>query len=174
MELDKISGITVSDSITRPANTTIYTALDAASDVTGNAHFTFGKAGKSLVFPGNGNYGVISGARLHSSANQGTLPDMDLYLFRTDITAIADNAAFVVTDAEALTLIGVLEFNAFKALNVGSAAVGNAACVLNNLSRGIVLEADEYIYGQLVVQNAYTPVSGEVITCELDIVRYGH
>jgi hypothetical protein len=119
--------------------------------------------------------GVITGARLHTSAAHATvLPDIDLYLFRTDIADVADNAAFAPTDAEQATLIGIIEFSTFKKLLVTAGAAGNASCVLSGLDMQFMLADQYFMYGQMVVQNTYTPVSGEIFTCELDIKRFGH
>jgi len=136
--------------------------------VTTNAHFTFGTDGKRIVFPNANQNGVIRGARLHSSAAQGTLPDIDLWLFRADIANVADNAAFAPTDAEALTVIAILNFDTF--VKGGTNSVG----FFTSLYREFHLTDPEKIYGQMVVQNAYTPVSAETFTCELDIERFGY
>lgn len=163
-----MSRISLKDSLIRPSNVTAYAALDVISEVTTNDHFTFGKDGKRIVFPNEDQTGVIRSARLHSSAAQGTLPDIDLWLFRADIANVADNSAFAPTDAEALTLIGILNFSNFVA---GGA---NSVATLTDLYQQFHLTDPQFIYGQMVVQNVYTPVSAEAFTCELDIERFGY
>ena len=163
-----MSRISVKDSFIRPSNTTQYTVNDVVSEVTSDEHFTFGKAGKRIVFPNEDQTGIIRSARLHSSVAQSPLPDLELWLFRADIADVADNAAFAPTDAEALTLIGVLTFNEFVA------AGANAVSSLSDLGLQFHLIDPQFIYGQLVVKNAYTPTSAEVFTCERDIERFGY
>jgi hypothetical protein len=174
MELDERSHILLTAALGRPADTTPYAALDVISELTSDDHFTFGRTGKDITFPGAGNGGVIRSATLHSSAAQGTLPDIDLYLFREDIVSVADNAAFAPTDVEMKTLIAILEFSAFKDGLVTAGAAGNSACLLNNLNKYFALSSNQFIYGQMVVQNTYTPVASEIFTAELTIERYGH
>ncbi len=160
-------------SITRPANTTAYAAGDVVSADTGDAHFEFTKA----LQPGKMT-GSITTAILHSSANVATKLDAELFLYHTNITDRADNATFIPTDAEQLTLIGVIDF-ATADWKVGLAtagAGGNAVIQVNKL--GLLFQGGQQqgsgnsttgisIFGQLVARNAYAPVSGEIFTCEL-------
>ena len=156
----------VQASLTRPANATAYTAGDAVS-ATGDGH---------LEFPGAVEVGRLSGsisnARLISGANQATKLDAELWLFRSDIADVADNAAFAPTDAELLTLVGIIDFPVadWKIGNATAGAGGNAVCEVTSL--GIAFKAAESkIYGQLVARNGYTPVSGEVFSVELVITQ---
>ena len=155
--------------LTRPADTTAYAAGDVISDATGDAHFTFAES----LRPGNKKShlsGSIATVRLHSSANVATKLDAELWLFHTDIADVADNAAFAPTDAEALTLVGIISFATanWKEGNAGADAAGNAVIEARNL--GLALRgASPTLYGQLVARNAYIPVSGEIFTCELII-----
>ena len=159
----------LSASVTRPANTTAYADGDAVSTVTTDAHLEFEGAVRKQ---GGRMSGTINSARITSSANQVTLPAMDLWLFNADITETADNAAFAPTDAEALSRIGFIQFPEadWEPLNRGAGANGNAGCEVHGLN--IVFQSvAPTIYGQLVVRNAYTPVSGEVFTVELMVTQ---
>ncbi len=155
------------DTITRPSNTTAYTAGDAISEITTNDHFIF----SNIFRPGTQNKqlgGAIATARLHSSANKSTKLDAELWLFHTDIVKVVDNDAFAPTDTEMLTLVGIIDFPLanWKVGNAGADAAGNAVCEAFNL--GLALKsATTDLYGQLVARNAYTPVSGEIFTVEL-------
>jgi len=174
-ELDERSFISLSDSITRPANATQYAALDVISEVTTNDHFTLGKDGKAITFPSVGQGGIITGARLLSSQAHATvLPDIDVWLFHTDIAEVADNAAFAPTDAEMATLLTILEFSSWVKGTVTAGADGNSISVLNDQNKSFILESHEFMYGQMVVQNTYTPVASEIFTISLDITRFGH
>lgn len=159
------------DALTRPANTDAYAAGDVVSAVTSNDHFTFlevNRSGTQTKQLG----GSIATARLHSSANQATKLDGELWLFHTDIAEVADNGAFAPTDAEMLTLVGVIDFPLanWKAGIATVGAGGNAVCEAFNL--GLAFKgATKTLYGQLVVRNAYTPVSGEIFTVEIILSR---
>lgn len=156
-------------SLTRPADTTAYTAGDVVSAVTTNDHYTF----EGAVVKGRGRLsGALSSAICYTSANVATKPDLELWVFDTDIAEVADNGAFAPTDAELLTLIGVVSFPTGDFL-VGTAtagAGGNAVCLVENI--GIAFQAaSTSLYGQLVMRNAYVPVSGEVFTVDLLITQ---
>ena len=155
--------------LTRPSNTTAYAAGDVISAVTSNDHYTFTGV---VEYDGAGT-ACIESALLIDSANQSTKPDLELWLFSSDIAEVADNSAFAPTDAEMATLIGIIPFPVgnFYAGDATSGAVGNCACPLHGLNIPIkVGPGANVIYGQLVVRNAYTPVSAEIFTCILGIV----
>lgn len=165
-----------SDSITRPSNTTAYTAGDVISDVTTNDHFTF-----NGVTDGTTNTGTIMSLRINSSANVATKPDLELWLFHTDVAEVADNGAFAPTDGEMLTVVGVIDIPLANFL-VGIATVGaagNTVQVINDINMPFVTtkaandtaEKRGVLYGQLVHRASYTPVSAEVFTVELTIAR---
>jgi hypothetical protein len=155
------------DSVTRPANTTAYTAGDVVTESTADALEFLGDEQRIGV-------NIIHSAVCISSANQGTKPDLELWLFDADLTPADDNAAFAPTDAQMRTLVGVIEFPvaSFKVGNSGSGADGNVACEVQDLD--IVFSpkaAGGMLYGVLVVRNAYTPVSAERFDIRLGIVE---
>jgi hypothetical protein len=146
-------------SITRPANTTTYAAGEVVSNADGDRHTFTGLP----AFTGQG-YLIEAGLVVHSVV-QTTPPDLELWLFSADVAAVADNAAFAPTDAEILTLIGIITF-ATASFKKGTV---NMACVQNNL--GISAVGDT-LYGVLVVRNAYVPPSNsEVVTVVLTAIR---
>ena len=165
------------DAITRPANAAAYAAGDVISEVTTNDHLTFGTAtavdgsGNPVGAPGKLS-GSIDVARCFSSANQSTLPDLELWLFHTDIAEVADNSAFAPTDAEMLTLIGIIDFPVadWKVGTATAGAGGNAVCEARQIGLPFRL-ATQVLYGQLVVRNAYTPVTSETFTVELVVTQ---
>ena|SRR5690606_10143993 len=152
----------LTDSIIRPGNTTAYAAGDVISEVTTNDHYTFasGKAGQLR--------GKIEMARMMVLANQGTKPDLELWLFAEDIAEVADNSAFAPDDTEILTLIDVIPFPAADWLVglSGSGADGNIVQTARDLNIKLP-QTNGSLYGQLVVRNAYTPISGEQFDCHL-------
>lgn len=148
--------------ITRPADTTTYTA----GDVVGAAALSFGPTG-----PSKGQGGELRTGALISSQNATTKPDLELWLFSANVASVtADNAAFAPTDAELATLIGVVPFPvaSWKVGNTGSAAAGNSACVATGIN--IPLGVDT-VYAVVVVKNAYVPVSTETFTINLGLLR---
>ncbi len=159
------------DAITRPGDTTQYTAGDVISEVTTNDHLNFGSASddnsKDTGRPGIGTL-TINAATIWSSANQSTKPNFELWLFHTDIANVADNSAFAPTDAEMLTKIGVIEFSTgyWKVGTATSGAGGNAMCEIRNIDLPVRCRGGR-IYGQLVDRSGYTPVASETFTVEL-------
>lgn len=164
--------------ITRPANTNAYTAGYVISDTTANAHCTFGSTvgtgqPKRVGRP-NRMSGVINAARLYSSQNNTSAKlDAELWLFRADIVAVADNAAIAFTDTEVLTCIGVIQLssaNWFAGLAT-SGAGGNSFCQVNNIDLPFISADNGLLYGQLVARNAYVPVTSEVFVVDLVITQ---
>lgn len=146
--------------VTRPADTTTYTI----GDVVGTGVLQFQPTGESL-----GLGGIVKSAACVSSQNATTKPDLQLWLFAAAPASQTDNAAFAPSDSEMLQFIGRIDFatGSWKAANAGSAAAGNSACIATALE----LAVPGTVYGVLVTQNAYVPVSAEVITVNLNVLR---
>ena len=163
----------ITQSLIRPSNTTQYAAGEVISEVTTNNHFTFA----DLANPGQLS-GQIDRAIITSSADGSgvLLPDLELWLFDTDIAEVADNAAFAPTDAEMLTLVGVIDF---PVANWKVGLSGGNSCCEGDRAGGNPLPmlykcktvASFSLYGQLVTRNAYTPVSAEVFSVRLIVTR---
>jgi hypothetical protein len=156
-----------SATITRPANTDAYTAGDVIT-ATVAAVCEFEDVARVA-----GGGGTIRAAMLLDSAYVATSLLADLFLFDTAPAIDADNAAWTPTDAELLTLVGVIRFETAATWSPGDLTAGAGG---NNvyLARGVNLEylcaaEDTSLYGVLVARNAYVPVSGEVWTLKLMI-----
>lgn len=164
----------LSDSVTRPADTTQYAAGDVLSNV----------AGKILTFTGvpqfatagdnpAGEGAALQSAVCISSANQSTKPDLELILFDSlpepGSGVFEDNAAFDPTDASMNACIGIVDFAqaSWFAGHTTSGAGGSSACAV---SVNIPVLSDT-IYGVLVERATYTPVSAEVFTVRLFFIR---
>mgnify|MGYP001616828792 CR=1 FL=1 len=164
---DKAYGVNITKdaAFTRPADTTTY----AAGDVVCNS--TSAPVSLKFKIAGANNCCVINQALLIDSANVATKPDLELWLFDTDVTVPNDNAAFAPTDAELLTLVGIIEFQTadFYAGIATAGAAGNSVCDVHNLGIPFNLTSSttNELFGVLVVRNAYVPVSGEVFTIRL-------
>lgn len=144
-------------SLTRPADTTQYAAGEVITAGTAaTLKFSVPESGK-----------IIS-AVLIDSAAEATKLDADLFLFNADISDLdADNAAFTPTDAQIATLVAVVDFDGPNDFHAGD---GNLY-IRGEQADSVGFEAavNKTLYGVLVARNAYTPVSGEVLTVKLAI-----
>lgn len=167
MERVRAKGHTTIASITRPANTTTYTAGDVVG--TGTSA-TIALNNSSF---GEFDCGIIQQAIISSSAYVATPPDLELWLFDTAPADIADNAAFTPTDAELATLVGIVQFATanWKVANATAGVGGNMACVAGNVSVPFnTLKGKHSLFGVLVCRNAYVPISGEIFTLRLQVL----
>lgn len=153
---------------TRPSDTTAYAAGDVLneSDSAGTG-WTFSSCARL-----NGGSGIIQGATLIDSANQTTKGSFELWLFRNAPAADNDNAVFTPTDAELLDVVAVIPFSTVYVGDATSGANGNCVHLSQPVSIPFVCDSDDTaLYGVLVVRNAYTPVSAEVITINLKMLQ---
>jgi hypothetical protein len=160
----------VSDSVTRPANTTQYAANDALSGGS-PAALNFVEAGRSLGKAPRVYVGTIRHALVTVSSYVATAPDLMLYLFSADTTPAADNVAVDFTDAELANLVGKIAFatgNFLPGLPTAGAG-GNQFCSIELELPFTTAENDPDLYGALVMQNAYVPVASEEYNVYLDI-----
>lgn len=160
-------GHTTIATVTRPANTTTYTAGDVVGTaVTATIEFNNASSGEFEC-------AILQQAIVSSSAYVATAPDLELWLFDTTVAAIADNAAFAPTDAELATLVGIVQFETanWKVGTATAGAGGNACCVASNISIPFNTKKGTHsLFGVLVMRNAYVPVSGEIFTCRLQVL----
>lgn len=148
-------------SVTRPANTTPYTAGDVVGSL-----LTF-----EGVAPLRGQGGLLESAIVITSAFVATGPDLELWLFSdTQADLDADNAPYTPTDAQMLTLVGWIQFPTanFRSGDLTTGAGGNQQCTAPSV--GIAVNSDT-LYGVLIARNAYVPVSSEVFTAKLGVIR---
>jgi hypothetical protein len=153
-------GITVSVDITRPSNTTAYTAGDALSNsasapTTGG--FTFTSAARA-----SGKRTMLADMVIASSNVSAALQG-EIWIFDTAVTNINDNSAFAVSDSEIKTLVAKVPF--------GLAAVGNNSAVhLPNLGMVIDTSGSADLRFLVRVVNDYSPASAEVLTVRAKFV----
>lgn len=152
--------------LARPANTTAYTAGDVISEVTTNDHFSFLGCGMAPELSG-----MIDGLLFMINSNPTNKPALELWLFDTDIAKVADNSAFAPTDTEIRTLVDIIDIpaNEWKVGLAGADAAGNICQVMRNINLPFRNTGgdDQTLFGQLVVRNTYTPISGEEFTVNL-------
>lgn len=149
-------------SFTRPANTTQYascvgSACDAMADTTPTVGgFTFTGACRT-----SGGSGIITDATVLSTAAPVTTLQGEIWIFNQAVTAIADNVAFAVSDADMLNYRGKIPFT----LSVD--AVNNSVAHISGLNISVSCVGTANLRYLVKVMNNYTPVSGEVITMTL-------
>jgi len=160
--------LVVTTTLTRPADTTQYTAGDQVADSTSApTPLTFANAAQT-----QGGSGVIKSVTIISSAKQATAPTLDLYIFDSQPTPNNDNAAWAPADSDAAAIIAKVVLSTWTDLNPGSAAAGNALKHVTNLTLPFRTPSDSRdLYGLLVERGTYTPVSGEVFTVRLGITQ---
>lgn len=153
--------VTISTNFTRPADTTAYAAGDAVTNSTSAPTILTFTGAARLV----GMTGLITDAVLIDEANQATKGQFELHLYDTTFTPNNDNAAFAPTVAVAETEVGVIEFpTAFASTNADTYHA-------KNVNLGFATLTTANLFGELVVRNAYTPVSGEKFTIRLKIIQ---
>lgn len=134
--------------LTRPANTTAYTAQDEVA-TTGTAPVSFSVARVT------GQTGIITGADLIYSNNPAVTPAFRLLLFSAPVTAAGDNVALALSDADAALFIGMIDFTQTQA--------GGAATSANLMMSGAAVNAKPFttdtIFGLLITTNAFTPIA---------------
>jgi hypothetical protein len=162
---------TVNGSVTRPNDTSGYTAGDVITTSTSAPDIiTFSNVARI-----NGGSGVIIGATLVDSVNNSPKNDYEIWLFDTEPTNQNDNVAFAPSDAELENMIGILSFQASTAKigNTGSAGAGNLfypSNLTNNMAYNC-LAGSKDIYGVAVTRTTFTPVANAKLTVRLRVLQ---
>ena len=154
--------IVVQVDITRPGDTTAYAVNDAIANSTSSpATGGFTLANMAKV---SGGSGAITSVSVCSSADPATPLQLEVIFFNQAVTAINDNAAFAVSDAEIKTMID----------KVGLALedMGNNDWAKQNglwIPYTCVGSAD--LRFLLRAKNAYAPANAEVLTVTVTALR---
>jgi hypothetical protein len=154
--------VTCATDITRPADTTAYTANDAWSDSTSaptSGGFTLTSAARA-----SGGSGVITDIYFLSSAVPGTLLQGEMHIFDSAATAINDNAAWNLSDADAKLRLAIVPFTLVADAN-------NSYYHAQNLNIGFTCVGTANLRYLVKVKNAYTPTSAEVFTVRAKIIQ---
>jgi len=160
-ETQPVGGFTVpvQATITRPADTTAYTALDCITDA-GAGTIDFAGAGRVV-----GGTGYITGLQFETD-QAANVSEYVLYLFQQDPAAIiADNAVWNSLDADKAIRIIPIDIPACAAVG----ATGDTAIIdVTDLKIPYkCAAASTSIKGQLKTVTGFTPVSGQVFTITL-------
>lgn len=163
-----VGGATVSASISRPENTTAYTAGDVIGQAdsetaanAGSAILTFSKVG----LPGRAI--LIAGADLRvdlSSVTSG-MTTFRLHLYDASPTAILDNAAWDLGGDDRDLYLGYVDLG--SPADMGSTLYTQA----DQVNKQVKLAASSHaLYGVLVTNGAYTPASATTMRVRLHTV----
>lgn len=169
--LGQIGGHTAlpQDSFSRPADSTQYAAGDAVTDSTSAPTPLEWEVGRV-----RGGTGIIVSAILLMSSAQATKLDAHLWLFSATLVPPVDNGACDLSDAEALTFLGVIDFGVVpEAITNPTVGAGGNCCFIQR-ALDLVFECaagSKKLYGFLVAQNTYTPVSAETLAVSLGVLQ---
>ena len=139
--------------LTRPANVTAYTALDAVSDSTSAPTvLTFAN-----IVTTAGDTGYITKALIVTDQST-NIARFKLHLFNTAPTAINDNAAQTILYANRATYIGYISWNACGTEGTGSDCAYSLA---DTLRLAFTSGATTSLFGLLETLDGFTPASGQ-------------
>jgi hypothetical protein len=137
--------------ITRPSNTTAYTAGDVVGDTGGSAIITLPSIGPS------GGYVLMQSVRLligNTSVPSG-MTGFRLHLYTASPTAIADNAAFDLVSGEVANYAGYVDLPTPQ--DLGSTLFSQADYCGTAIK---LASASTTLYAELETRGAFTPASG--------------
>jgi hypothetical protein len=150
--------------ITRPSNTTAYTAGDVVGDTGGSAILTFTNAGPS------GGYVLVQSVSLvfSDTAVISGMGAYRLHFYSASPTAIADNAAFDLVSGERDTYMGYVDLPA--PTDFGSSLYTQ----VDYPGRLIKLaSASTSLFAELETRGAYTPASASTIAVRINTLEAG-
>jgi len=150
--------------ITRPSNTTAYTAGDVVGDTGGGAIISLTAAGPSAGFV------IIQSISLVFSDS--TVPSgmgaFRIHMYSASPTAIADNAAFDLLSGDRATYIGYIDLPAPQ--DLGSTIYTQ----VDYPGRLIKLAAaSTTLFVELETRGAYTPVSASTVSIRMNLLEAG-
>lgn len=153
---------TIKVDVTRPGDTTPYTAGDCISDSTSaptSGGFTISNAGRQ-----SGGSCMITDVCIASSNDPATRLSGEIWIFDTAVTNVNDNSAFAVSDAEIKTCVGIVPFTLFDAGNNGFAHISG----INFLA---TCSGSANLRFLLRARNAYTPANAEVLSFAFKLIQ---
>jgi len=150
--------------ITRPSNTTAYTAGDVVGDTGGSAIISLTSAGPTAGFV------IIQSISLVFSDS--TVPSgmgaFRVHLYSASPTAIADNAAFDLVSGDRATYMGYIDLP--TPADFGSSLYSQT----DYPGRLIKLAAaSTTLYAELETRGAYTPVSASTVAIRVNLLEAG-
>lgn len=156
-------------SLTRPANTTTYTANTGLSTSTSSATFlTF-----TNICRANGTAVLVPQIVVGDGANQTTKLSGAVQFFNVPpASPIADNAAWAIASSDIANATGPqIAFTASNVTNTTSGASGSTQAAVAGTTYQLTCAAgSRNLYAMLQVTNAYVPVSAEAYTVTVSYV----
>jgi len=147
--------------ITRPANTTAYTAGDVVgTNPATNLEFT-------NILPESGQHFYITDAKIEveKSSVPAGMSSFTLHLYDATPTAITDNLAWTLLLADGGKYLGSIQFS--TPVDLGTTLIYWLENI--NIKRKLATGSTS-IYGQLVTDAGWTPGSEDVINIDLETV----
>jgi hypothetical protein len=150
--------------ITRPSNTTAYTAGDVVGDTGGSAIISLTAAGPTAGFV------IIQSISLVFSDS--TVPSgmgaFRVHLYSASPTAIADNAAFDLVSGERDTYMGYVDLPAPQDL-------GSSVYTQTDYPGRLVklAAASTTLFVEIETRGAYTPVSASTVSIRVNLLEAG-
>jgi len=160
--LGKIGGFSLvsSATITRPADTTAYLALDAVSNSTSAPTvLTFANIARVV-----GGSGILTKFRLMTDQKTCTAR-FRLHLFHTAPTAINDNAGYGLLFTNAGNRLGQIDFPAMTTENATNSTAANTSNITDRMP--FVLPTGTSLFGILETLDAFIPASAQNFYLEL-------
>lgn len=155
-------------SVTRPANTTTYTANTGWCHATGSCTsvFAFTNACRAT-----GGEVIVSGIDIWSSNNPSVKLAGALYIFNAAPgTIIGDDATFTIASSDFGNLTGQFNGVAFTLGSQQASGAANSGMSLAANMPARCASGSTTLYGMVEVTNAYVPASGEVLSINLHTV----
>lgn len=154
----------VTTTITRPSNTTAYTAGDVVGSTNGSAILTLSGIGPS------GGYVLVQSAALIFSDS--TVPAgmgaFRVHVYSTSPTAIADNAPFDLVSGDRASYMGYVDLSAPQ--DLGSTIYTQVDYPGRLLK---LAAASNTFFVEIETRNAYTPVSASTIELRISALEAG-
>ena len=150
--------------VTRPSNTTAYTAGDVVGDTGGSAIITLPSIGPS------GGYVLLQSVRLmigNTSVPSG-MGAFRLHLYTASPTAIADNAAFDLVSGEVASYAGYVDLPTPQ--DLGSTLFAQADYCGTAIK---LAAASTSLFAELETRGAYTPASATVYNLRVMALEAG-
>ncbi len=145
-------------SFNRPSNTTIYNDNDVIADSTTSA----------IEFPECGKSGLLQHVLL--MVEETDTIDFDLFVFDTEPTNIADNAALALVSSDLTKLVAVFNFDDADKINVGTnIEVYPEAGANTRGSPYSYVTASGSLYGILVTRTIWSPLSAMEFNLRLQL-----
>ena len=150
--------------ITRPSNTTAYTAGDVVGDTGGSAIISLTSAGPTA------GYVIIQSVSLvfSDSAIPSGMGGFRLHLYSASPTAIADNAVFDLVSGERATYMGFVDLPT-------PADFGSSLYTQTDYPGRLIqlAAASTTLFVELETRGAYTPVSASTVSVRMNLLEAG-